>query len=114
MKQSLESQLVKGHLDMLILAILHHNGASHGYFIRQRLADWSNRTVQPSHGRLYPRLREMEKIGWVQSREETVCRKRVRRAYSITPVGENELKRRMQIWKSFSEGIDRLLYDIRF
>jgi len=113
MKQSLESQLVKGHLDMLILAILHHNGPSHGYFIRQRLGDWSNRTVHPSHGRLYPRLREMEKVGWLKSREETVCRNRVRKVYSLTDAGRSELKNRIEIWKSFSQGINRCLRDIR-
>ena len=113
MKLSKESQMIKGHMDLLILAAIYHHGASHGYRIRQVLTDLSGRTVHPSYGQLYPHLAEMERIGWLKSRIETIGERRERKAYTLTAAGRNELKQRIHIWNSFSEGIARILHDIR-
>jgi DNA-binding PadR family transcriptional regulator len=109
MKQSLDGQMVKGHIEMLILALLQQEGPLHGYLIRQRLTDRSGQVLQPSYGRLYPHLAQMETAGWLKSRRETVCERRERKAYSITPRGRTELRRRIKKWDLFSGGIDRIL-----
>ena len=109
MKQSLDSQMVKGHIEMLILALLQQEGPLHGYLIRQKLTDRSGQVLQPSYGRLYPHLAHMEKIGWLKSQRETVCEKRERKAYSITARGRAELTVRRKKWDLFSGGIDRIL-----
>lgn len=112
MKLSAESQMVKGHMDLLILAVIYHLGTAHGYRIRQVLTDRSDRTVQPSFGQLYPNLAALEKYGWITGQTETVCDRRERRIYSLTTAGKTELKRRIHAWNSFSDGISRVLYDI--
>ena len=114
MKLSIESQMIKGHMDLLILAAIHHHGATHGYRIRQLLTDRSNRTVHPSYGQLYPHLAKMEKSGLLRSRIETVGERRERRTYALTAQGRAELKRRIAVWNAFSDGISRILHDIRF
>ncbi|MBI9020728.1 MAG: helix-turn-helix transcriptional regulator [Verrucomicrobia bacterium] len=111
MKQSIDGEMVKGHAEMLILALLHREGPLHGYLIRKKLTDLSHQVLQPSYGRLYPHLATMEKKGWLKSRTEVVCESRVRKAYSITATGRTELKRRIKKWQLFSAGIDLILDD---
>jgi PadR family transcriptional regulator PadR len=113
MKQSLDGQMVKGHVEMLILALLQQEGPLHGYLIRQRLADQSGQVLQPSYGRLYPHLMQMERKSWLKSRMETVCERRERKTYSITARGRTELKRRMKKWDLFSAGINSILKPCR-
>lgn len=105
--------MIKGHLELLILAVLQMNGSMHGYRIRQELADCSHQVFQPSFGRLYPCLAEMERVGWLKSRREMVCDRRERNAYSITAKGRIELKRRMKKWELFSEGINQIIKHVR-
>jgi len=73
------------------------------------ITDQSGQIFQPSYGRLYPHLAQMERNSWLKSRRETVCERRERKAYSITPKGRTELKRRIKKWDLFSAGIDRIL-----
>jgi len=105
--------MIKGHTEMLILALLHHGESMHGYRIRQELSDISHEVVHPSFGRLYPLLAQMEKKSWLKSRKETVCERRVRNTYRITARGQTELKRRAKKWDLFSAGINRLLKTCR-
>ncbi|MCF7847302.1 MAG: PadR family transcriptional regulator [Kiritimatiellales bacterium] len=109
MKRPVEGEMVKGHTEMLILALLNGGASMHGYLIRQELGDISHEVVHPSLGRIYPLLRQMEKKGWLKSRQETVCEKRVRNTYWITSRGLAELKVRAKKWELFSAGINRLL-----
>jgi len=113
-KQSLDSQMVKGHMDLLVLGLLQSRGAMHGYRIRKELTDLSGRVFQPSYGRLYPHLAEMSKNGWLKSRTELVGERRERKTYSITAKGETELKRRIEKWSLFSKGIEEVLKHCRF
>jgi len=81
----------------------------HGYLIRQELADRSRHILQPSFGRLYPLLAQMEKSDWLKSRMELVGERRERKTYRITAKGRTELKRRVKKWELFSAGINRIL-----
>ena len=101
--------MIKGHTEMLILALLQNTTSMHGYLIRQELTDRSNQIVHPSLGRIYPLLAQMQKKSWLKSRPETVCENRVRNTYSITPTGRAELNVRIKKWELFSAGINRIL-----
>ncbi len=109
MKRSIDGEMVKGHTEMLILALLQNGATMHGYLIRKELADLSHHIVQPSFGRLYPLLAQMEKTGWLKSRLELVGERRERKTYRITAKGRTELKRLTKKWKLFSAGINRIL-----
>ena len=65
MKRSIDGEMIKGHTDMLILALLGNGTSMHGYLIRQKLCDISRQVVHPSLGRIYPLLARMEKKGWL-------------------------------------------------
>jgi DNA-binding PadR family transcriptional regulator len=109
MKRSVDGEMVKGHTEMLILALLNRGRAMHGYLIRQELGDGSHQTVHPSLGRIYPLLAQMEKKGWLKSRREIVCESRQRNTFSITAKGRAELTVRIKKWELFSAGINRIL-----
>ncbi len=109
MKRSVDGEMIKGHTDMLILALLNSGSSMHGYRIRQELIDGSQQAFGPSLGRIYPLLVQMEKKSWVKSRQETVCESRVRNTYSITAKGRAELQVRIKKWDLFAAGINRIL-----
>ena len=109
MKRNIDGEMVKGHTQMLVLALLQNGGSMHGYRIRQELADISHHILQPSFGCLYPLLAQMEKSDWLKSRMELVGERRERKTYRITAKGRTELKRRAKKRELFSAGINRIL-----
>ena len=109
MKRSIEGEMIKGHTEMLVLAMLAGGEPMHGYRIRQEMIDLSDHKLHPAHSRLYPLLRQMVKKGWLISWQETVCEKRVRTAYQITKAGSAELTAQKKRWELFSQGINHLL-----
>ncbi len=75
-------------------------------------SDW-----KPSHGLVYPILRDLEKSGWVHAywdNQETD--KKTRRLYSISKEGRDELEKRKEaylpIFKSSLNVLNRILKDI--
>jgi PadR family transcriptional regulator PadR len=109
MKRRVEGEMIKGHTELLVLAMLAGGEPMHGYRIRQEMIDLSNQILHPSHGRLYPLLTKMVKQGWLTSWKETVCEKRERTAYQITTAGQTELSAQKKRWELFSRSINRIL-----
>jgi len=109
MRRSIEGEMIKGHTEMLVLAMLAGGEPMHGYRIRQEMIDLSSQVLHPSLGRLYPLLAKMVKKGWLISWKETVCENRVRTAYQITKIGRAELTAQKKRWELFSRSVQRLL-----
>ena len=109
MKRSIEGEMIKGHTEMLVLAMLAGGEPMHGYRIRQEMIDLSDQKLHPSLGRLYPLLTKMVKQGWLTCWQETVCESRVRTAYQITKAGRKELTAQKKRWELFSHAVHRVL-----
>lgn len=109
MKRSVEGEMIKGHVEMLVLAMLAGGEPRHGYRIRKEMIELSGSKLHPAHSRLYPLLRQMVKKGWLISWKETVCEKRERTAYQITKAGTAELRAQKKRWELFSQSVNRLL-----
>lgn len=109
MKRSIEGEMIKGHTEMLVLAMLAGGEPMHGYRIRQEMIDLSDSKLHPAHSRLYPLLRQMVKKGWLTCWEETVCESRVRTVYQITKAGHAELIAQKKRWELFSQAVNHLL-----
>ena len=60
-----DAQVLKGHLDMLLLATL-ENGPRHGYAVREALREASRTRFDLPTGTIYPALRRLEAAGLVQ------------------------------------------------
>ena len=97
-------EALKGHLDLLLLAIL-AEGPAHGYAIIESLRVKSNGTFDLPEGTIYPALHRLERQGLLGSHwlEDSGRRKRI---YSLTPQGRQALAQRQDEWKKFSTAVD--------
>ena len=103
----MRSEALKGHLDMLVLAVLEQEPA-HGYEVIQRLAARSDGAFDLAEGTVYPALYRLEGAGLLTS-GETVVSSRRRRVYQLTPAGQAALSQRVAEWKRFARSIGRTL-----
>jgi PadR family transcriptional regulator PadR len=97
-------EALKGHLDLLLLAIL-SEGPAHGYAVIESLRSRSGGTFDLPEGTIYPALHRLERQGLLHSRwsEDSARRKRI---YQLTSRGQQALARRQEEWKKFSTAVD--------
>jgi PadR family transcriptional regulator, regulatory protein PadR len=102
-----DSQALKGHLDMLLLAAIRAE-PMHGYGILERLRVLSDGTFDLPEGTIYPALYRLERAGLLSSRSR-VHGGRNRRVYQLTPAGAAALVGKREQWGQFSDGVTRVL-----
>jgi DNA-binding PadR family transcriptional regulator len=103
-------EALKGHLDLLILAVL-GSGPAHGYAVIEALSRRSEGTFDLPEGTVYPALHRLEQAGLVSSRwsDETGRRRRV---YELTRRGLGALGEQRSEWLRFAKGIDTVLREV--
>src|SRR5512142_434853 len=102
-----EAQVLKGHLDTLLLASL-ENGPRHGYAVKEALrADGGARFDLPT-GTIYPALRRLEAAGLVTGTWEQAGGRR-RRTYELTPAGRRRLAGGRAAWRDFASAVTAIL-----
>jgi DNA-binding PadR family transcriptional regulator len=103
----MKGEVLKGHLDMLILAALQDRPA-HGYAIIEALRAGSGGVFDLPEGTIYPALHRLEQASLLRSRwsEETGRRRRV---YELTLKGQAALGERRQEWTLFSRAVAAVL-----
>lgn len=101
---SMTGEALKGHLDLLLLAVL-ADGPAHGYAVIESLRQRSEGVFNLPEGTIYPALHRLESQGLLGSRwsENSARRKRI---YHLTPRGQQVLSNRQEEWKKFSRAID--------
>lgn len=100
-------ELLKGHLDALLLAVL-EDGPQHGYAIIEALRSGSGGALDLPTGTVYPALHRLERAGLIESDWQTVGGRR-RRAYRLTRSGTKALGEQRAIWDQFSTAVTALL-----
>lgn len=100
-------ELIKGHLDLLLLAIVAERPA-HGYAIIEALRARSRGAFTLPEGTVYPALHRLERQGLLQSAWSGAAG-RNRRVYEISAAGREALRARRQEWQSFASGIQAVL-----
>ena len=103
----MKAELLKGHLDALVLAALETEPA-HGYGIIGRLRARSSDVFRLAEGTVYPTLHRLERDGLVKSRW-TAASGRRRRVYRITRTGREALTVRRFEWREFARAVDAVL-----
>jgi len=99
--------MLKGHLDMIVLAAL-SAGPAHGYAIIDEIKRRSGGAFDLPEGTIYPVLHRLEEAGLISGRWMTADSGRRRRVYSVTKRGERELATRRAVWGRFSDAIGGL------
>ena len=103
----MKKEKLKGHLDLLLLAVV-GAGAAHGYHIARRLAQASGGTLDLPEGTLYPALHRLESKTLLESSWATVGGRR-RRVYNLTPTGKETLAQERLEWGSFAQAVESVL-----
>jgi PadR family transcriptional regulator PadR len=92
----MDREQLKGHLDLLLLAVL-QRGPAHGYAIITALRDSSQGTFDLPEGTIYPALHRLEAAGLLRSGCE------------ITDAGATALQARRDEWRRFAGGVQAVL-----
>jgi PadR family transcriptional regulator PadR len=100
-------ELLKGHLDALLLAVL-EVGPLQGYAVIESLRTGSDGTLDLPTGTVYPALHRLERDGLVASDWQTVGGRR-RRAHHLTRAGRTALHEHRAVWDQFSTAVTALL-----
>ena len=97
-------EALKGHLDLLLLAVL-SEGPAHGYAVIESLRERSNGVFDLPEGTVYPALHRLEDQGLLRSSwsEDSARRKRI---YQLTPKGQQALATRQNEWLKFSKAVN--------
>jgi PadR family transcriptional regulator PadR len=105
----MEGEMLKGHLDMIVLAALAAAGSAHGYAIIEEIKRRSGGAFDLPEGTIYPALHRLEQGGLLKSNWMTADTGRRRRVYSLTKTGTRALVERRAVWRQFSDAIGGLL-----
>jgi transcriptional regulator len=104
----MEGEMLKGHLDMIVLAAL-SAGPAHGYAIIQEIRRRSAGAFDLPEGTIYPALHRLEQAGLLASHWTTAESGRRRRVYTLTASGERALSDHRSVWRKFADAIGNLL-----
>ncbi|MGX5688671.1 PadR family transcriptional regulator [Arcticibacter tournemirensis] len=100
--------MLKGSLQTIILKLLQENEKMYGYEITQRVKEITNGEIKLTEGSLYPSLHKMEAEGILSTSTEMV-ENRVRKYYSLTKEGLEEVESKLEEAKSFIGNLQLLL-----
>jgi transcriptional regulator len=100
----MEGEMLKGHLDMIVLAAL-AAAPAHGYAVIQEIRRRSGGAFDLPEGTVYPALHRLEQQGLLASRWTKSDTGRERRVYSLTRTGRRALTDRHAVWQRFAAAI---------
>ncbi len=104
----MQSEMVQGTLDMLILQTL-VMGPAHGHTVAHAIERASEDVLQIEHGSLYPALYRLENRGWIASFWGTSENNRKAKYYRLTPAGRKQLSAQATRWDQLVRAIGRVM-----
>jgi PadR family transcriptional regulator PadR len=99
----MKGESLKGHLDLLILAVL-AEAPRHGYAVIEELRERSGEVFDLGEGTVYPVLHRLERAGLLSSEWGDAGGRR-RRSYHITAAGTAKLAVDRANWNRFVSGV---------
>jgi len=104
----MQSEVLKGHVDLLMLAAL-ESGPAHGYAILDAVRSRSGGAFDLAEGTVYPALYRLERRGLLESGWSEDGGARRRRVYRLTRRGSAELVRQRQSWGAYVQAMKAAL-----
>jgi PadR family transcriptional regulator PadR len=104
----LQSEMLQGTLDMLILRTL-ILGPAHGQTIAHAIEQGSEEVLQVEHGSLYPALHRLQNRGWIAAFWGTSENNRKAKYYRLTPEGRRQLATQTSRWDQVVRAIGRIM-----
>jgi len=103
----MKGSTLKGHLDLLVLAVLAESPL-HGYAVIEKLRERSGSAFDLPEGTIYPVLHRLEKSGMLAS-EWGSTHGRPRRTYRLTQLGQRRLVEERSAWEAFAVAVGSVL-----
>jgi len=103
----MRAETLKGHLDLLLLAIVTAEPA-HGYRIIEELKRRSGGAFDLPEGTIYPALHRLEQSGLLASGWASANGRR-RRIYHVTALGRRALSAQRREWAGFKSAIEAVV-----
>ena len=104
----LQSEMLQGTLDMLILRTL-VTGDAHGHTIAKVIERTSEDVLEVEQGSLYPALHRLEDRGWVSSFWGASENNRKAKFYRLTAAGKKQLAAETSRWRQLARAIGLVL-----
>ena len=95
----MQLEVLKGHADLLVLAVL-TDGPAHGYAIVDAIRARSDGAFDLAEGTVYPALYRLERQGLLASTWSDAEARR-RRIYRLTRKGRGELTQQQSEWRGY-------------
>jgi PadR family transcriptional regulator PadR len=103
----LRAEVLKGHLDLLLLAAIGQE-PSHGYAVIEAIRTSSEGAFDLAEGTVYPALYRLEGAGLLSSSWTSAAGRR-RRIYRLTRRGRRRLASRRKEWREFSGAVESVV-----
>jgi transcriptional regulator len=103
----MRAETLKGHLDLLLLAIIAAEPA-HGYRIIEQLKRRSGGAFNLAEGTVYPALHRLEQSGLLSSSWAKGSGRR-RRVYRVTSRGRRALASEQRDWRRFTSAVEAVV-----
>lgn len=100
--------LLPGTLDLLVLSVLMHTD-HHAYALARAIESASGGGVKIEEGSLYPCLKRLQAVGWVQAMWTIGPTGRRVRQYSITGSGRRAWATQHTLWLRFAAAVDSVV-----
>jgi len=105
---SMDSELLKGTLSLLILSLLSRK-PMYGYEIAATVHRDTGGAFTWREGSLYPNLHKLQADGLIAGQWEEKDTGRKRRYYHITQKGRRVLREKLKSWNELCQGVKRIL-----
>ncbi len=109
--ESWESDVRRGLLRLLVLAVIKESKSTFGYEIAQSIKKRTAERLIVQDGTLYPLLRRLEDQKMVRS-TWNVAGERPRKYYQLTAAGEKDLLAMLEFWNDLVLSLDPLFRSI--
>jgi len=103
----MRADALKGHLDLLLLAII-EDGTKHGYAVIEELRSRTDGAIDLPEGTIYPALHRLERAGLLTSHWGEVNGRR-RRSYSLTAGGKKAAREKRREWSAFALTVQQVV-----
>ena len=100
--------MLKGHLDLIVLAAL-SAGPAHGYAVIEEIRRKSGRAFDLPEGTIYPALHRLEQQGLIEAEWGNSENNRQAKFYQLTRDGRKQLAEETRNWERISTAVARIL-----
>lgn len=111
-KELFLENLKSGLLEIIILKVVQIEGQIHCWDIPTKIKELSNNLIKVPVVSCYNPLKKLQKNGYLEVKKVVVGKTRFRNYYSITDLGIKYLYEAREVYETFTNGVDAILFNM--